>query len=204
MSDNLCQQMQGDRRMPNLSEFKTGLDDYLTDPRARPFVCTGSPMECRSFIVGINAATPLEPFSCYWSDETGFNRKKFEADYKKVKSRRGNRPVIEAIAAYIKPCLETNLYAIPTKKAKDLTEDDRRHPVICYLFRAIRPELVFVHSKAAIRFFEEETGCRSFTSEVTRTRWQEHDFWLFGRPGVLWTLGSHAPALGAKLAMNLD
>jgi len=111
--------------MSDLREFKAGLDARVADPYVRPFVCTGSPLDCRSFIVGINAATRLNTFSSYWSNIDGLCRKKFEADYDKVRSRRGNRPVIEAIAGKIGPCLETNLYAIPTKKAKQLTNDDR-------------------------------------------------------------------------------
>jgi hypothetical protein len=195
--------------MSDLRAFKAGLEACLSaDPSARPFVCTGSPLECRSFIVGFNAATRLRnPFSSYWSDSTGFDRQKFDADYREMRPRtsRGNRPRIEALAKEIGPCLETNLYAIPSRRAGQLTKDNRRNPIICYLFRAIRPELVFVHSNEPIRFFEEKTGCSGFTFEVKRARWQGHDFWLFGRPGPLYTLRiEDAAACGAKLAKHLD
>jgi hypothetical protein len=102
--------------MSDLREFRIGLNAYLTDCHARPFVCTGSPLECRSFVVGLNAATRLDTFSAYWSDSTGFCREKFKTDHGQERSGRGNRPRIEAIAEKIEPCLETNLFAIPTKK----------------------------------------------------------------------------------------
>ena len=91
--------------MSDLREFKAGLNPYLeVDCCARPFVCTGSPLECRSFVVGLNVATRLRnPFSSYWSDDTGFDRKRFEDDHREERSRRGNRPRIEAIAKEIAP-----------------------------------------------------------------------------------------------------
>jgi hypothetical protein len=131
--------------MSDLRGFKGGLDAYLTHPHARPFVCTGSPLKCRSFIVGLNAATQLKgTFSDYWSESTGFDRDRFNNDYCMERSLRGNRLRIEAIAKEIEPCLQTNLYATPSRKARQLT--DRREPIISYLFKTIRPELVFVHS----------------------------------------------------------
>lgn len=193
----------------DLREFRIGLDACLAaDAHARPFVCTGSPLKCRSFIVGFNAATRLsDPFLSYWSDSTGFDRQKFDIDYCKLRSRTstGNRPRIDAIAKSIGPCLETNLYAIPSRKAKQLTKDYRRNPIICYLFRAIRPELVFVHSNKPISFFEKRTRCTGFTFEVKRASWQGHDFWLYGLRGPLYTLGiEDAAACGQRLAKHLN
>jgi hypothetical protein len=95
-------------------------------------------------------------------------------------------------------------YAIPSRKAKQLTKADRQNPVICYLFRTIRPELVFAHSNEPIRFFEKSTGCNGFMSEAKLVRWQGHDFWLFGRPHALYTLHiEDAAVCGAKLAKHL-
>jgi hypothetical protein len=191
-----------------LQEFRAGLEAYLAADRcARPFVCTGSPLDCRSFIVGLNAATRLSnPFLSYCSDSTGFDRHKFNRDYREVRSQAstGNPPRIEAIAKAIAPCLETNLFAIPTRSAKQLTKDDRQNPIICFLFRAIRPELVVAHSNEPIHFFAERTGCAGFTSEVKRARWQGHEFWLFGLARALYTLRiQDAAACGAKLATHL-
>ncbi len=190
--------------MDDLRLFREGLEKYLKHSHARPFVCEGSPLKCRSFIVGLNAATCLtSSFSCYWSDKDGFDRQKFDHDYNAQRVRRGNRPRIEAIAKQMAPCLETNLYAVPTSKANELTPADRLNPVICYLFQTIRPERVFVHSNEPIEFFTRKTGCSGFTSQVKRARWQGHEFWLLGQPGPLFrTSLEQAAAQGAKLAAH--
>jgi hypothetical protein len=127
-----------------LKEFTRGLEPYVQSiPHARPFVCTGSPLDCRSFIVGRNAATRLlNPFTSYWSDQKGFDRTAFDRDYAEARSRKGDRRVIEVISNQLGDCLETNLYAVPGKKARQLTAKDRESPVIEYLFRAVRPKVV--------------------------------------------------------------
>ena len=116
-------------------------------------MCDGSPLECQSIIVGLNAATRLnKPFSSYWSDETGFLLAKFHEDYERP--RRGNRPVIGSISREIQPCLETNLYAVPSRKARHLTKADREFSALESLFLSMRPRLVLVHGNEPVRFFE--------------------------------------------------
>ena len=192
-------------RMISLAEFRSGLDSYLTGPNARPFVCDGSPLLCRSFIVGLNAATQLQkPFSTFWSNDTGFNRSAFEQDYDQARSRKGNRRVIEAISSRLGACLETNLYSVPTKKARQLTAKDRDRPIIEYLFRAIKPKLVVAHSNEPVRFFKENAACEEFTRNVQRACWQGHEFLIFGRPGPLYTMSTEdAQALGERLRQHL-
>ena len=74
-----------------LKRFREGLEPLMPSPEARPFTCTGSPLECRLFIVGLNPAPPLKQdlFGRYWSDDSSFLRKVFEADY----SQRRKAPV---------------------------------------------------------------------------------------------------------------
>ncbi len=55
-------------------------------------------------------------------------------------------------------CLETNLYSIATAKASELGERDRNPAVFEFLFDAIKPSVVYVHSNAPIRFIQEPTG----------------------------------------------
>jgi hypothetical protein len=173
-----------------LAEFRLGLEPYVQDAYARPFVCTGSPLKCRSFIVGLNAATKLpKPFKYYWSDQEGFDREAFERDYAEGRLAEGRPPKsptrlrIEAMSRQLGHCLETNIYATPTPSGSDLTAKDRQLPIIEYLFRAIRPRIVFVYSADPIRFFEGATGCHGFTEKVKRAKWQGHEFLVFGRRG---------------------
>ena len=164
--------------MADLQGFRGRLTPLLDNERSRPFVCKGSPHECRSFIVGLNAATQLpEPFFHYWSDSDGFNYDAFDRDYLRTRKKAGNRPRIERISRGLDRCLETNLYAKPTKKAAILGANDRRSPIIEFLFMEVRPELVFVHSNEPIQFFKEATGVTAGPEPIT-ARWQEHNFLL--------------------------
>ena len=58
-----------------LSKFRSELDKLLPSPISRPFLCDGSPLKCRIFIVGTNSAREVEkPFWSYWSDSYGFKK----------------------------------------------------------------------------------------------------------------------------------
>jgi hypothetical protein len=168
---------------------------------------------------GVQPRDPASPTILhYWSDEVGFNRKSFNKDYakerKKVaaqagkKIRQGNRLRIEAISCALDKCLETNLYALPTKKASYLAEDDKDWRIFEYLFRVIRPRVVSVHSVCPIKFFKAATGCRGFEDKSNsgpiqpqRAEWQGHGFYLLGRRGRLTGMsGCRAKCIGQTLA----
>ncbi len=157
----------------------------------RPFTCTSSPLSCDVFIVGLNSATTLpKPFWGYWSDETGFDRAQFEADYVGVRKKHGVRPRIERFVQGARPlaCLETNVFAAPTRKARDLRPEDRDPSIFLYLLRAVRPRAIFVHSDEPIAFFEERTGARGFCEGIpVPATLQGVDFLLLGLRGPLYT-----------------
>ncbi|MCP3053874.1 hypothetical protein [Aurantimonas marianensis] len=187
--------------MKDLRGFRERLEPLLSEKNSRPFVCKGSPLACRSFVVGLNAATELpHDFFSYWSDEDGFLYKEFSEDYDKTRKRGGNRPRIERISAGLGSCLETNLYAMPTRKAALLKAKDRKAPLIEFLFDEIHPALIFVHSGEPIKFFERMTGLRA-GPDPARAKWLDHEFILVGRSGPLYTLGlTDADQLGDRLS----
>jgi hypothetical protein len=173
----------------DLAHFRYGLSSLFTNNSMRPFLCSGSPLACRVFIVGFNPATNVgTDFWHYWSDTNGFDKISFMQDYKKVKKLRGARPRIEGFVEQFPSncCLETNICSTPTKRASDLASEDRRTAIFQYLFSCIRPELVFLHSNEPIRFFERATGCKGFDKVPKRAEWQGHTFTLFALPGPLW------------------
>lgn len=193
--------------MTNLTQIRTRLQALMDDERLRPFVCDGSPLDCRVFIVGANPATTLKHgFWHYWSDQGGFNKGAFTQDYLALRRSRGARPRIQAIVSQFPPgwCLETNICSKPTKRAADLSSRDHRTEIIRFLLEAIRPRLVFVHSNEPIRFFQTMTGCGGILETPTRVTWAGHHFLLCGRPGPLWTMRiKDAESLGVRLAAAL-
>jgi hypothetical protein len=174
----------------SLAEFRRGLERLMKRPDMRPFACTGSPLDCELFIVGLNSATTLpHPFWSYWSDETGFDRMMFEADYGGVRKKHGVRPRIERFVKGARPlaCLETHIYAAPTPKGKDLRPEDKDPSIFLYLLRAIGPRGIFVHSDEPIAFFRAHTGVTSFCEgRPVPASLEGMDFQLLGLSGPLY------------------
>lgn len=193
--------------MNRLAHIRQNLEPLITNKKMRPFVCEGSPLFCRVFVVGFNPATTVgDDFWRYWSDDCGFDRFHFIEDYKAVRKLRGARPRIEAIVEQMPSswCLETNICSTPTPRAADLAHNDRRTEIFRYLFEAIKPDLVFLHSNKPIEFFQRETGCGELGLEPTTVDWLGHCFDIIARPGPLWRMGlGDARVLGRRIAHEI-
>ena len=197
-----------------LKRFREGLEALMPSPDARPFTCTGSPLECRLFIVGLNSATQLKQdfFRRYWCDDRGFLRDVFEADYSHMRKKAGTRPRIEAFiegvgdqarveGASPVPCLETNIYAAPTKKASQLKPEDKNTDIIKYLIETIQPAGIFVHTKEPIEFFQEKSDCNNIAGDEPKlVKIFGQPTQLLGVPGPLWRRSiDFARTAGAKM-----
>lgn len=110
----------------NLAAFRAGVQARMVESTERPFVCDGSPLSARVFIVGFNPATTLPvSFWSFWSDEKGFDRSSFADAYGAVRpTKSGNRPRIEAIASAFLPgaCIETTIHCRPSASADELSK----------------------------------------------------------------------------------
>jgi hypothetical protein len=157
--------------MTLLQQFQNDLEKLIGNPTdLRPFVCEGSPLDCKIFIVGFNPATALKhSFWSFWQPEYGFQKTEWLKVYKQErrdkplslgKKRRkevsNTRRVIEWIIAEAKPmkCLETNIYAMPTEQARDLREQERVTRPFDFLLRAIRPQVMLLHGQDAVKHLE--------------------------------------------------
>lgn len=148
-----------------ISEFGAGLFESLPgkwESRSRPFVCDGSPLTCRTFIVGYNAANNLGAFRQFWSDEDGFNKLLFEKKYvdsgKSLENRAANRYWIRNISHAVGNCLETNIYSTSSENAYSLPLSARTSETFDYLFRTIKPENVFCYNQKTLKFFQKRLG----------------------------------------------
>ncbi len=142
--------------MQTLAQFRTGLSALIVSAHERPFVCSGSPLDCSVFVVGFNPATPLEsPFWSFWTDSAGFDRPRFINEYEKARPVKGVRKRLNAMVQRFPAgaVLETNICSEPTKRASDLKRGDRRTAVFLYLVTTIRPRIVFLHSNEPIKYF---------------------------------------------------
>ena len=132
----------------------------------RPFVCTGSPLECSVFIVGFNPATTItKDFWHFWRPGTGFDKAAWFEEYKRErqvlplkagKSRRNaisnTRRVIEWVIedASLVHCLETNIYSLPTAQAVDLSQKQRATAPLDFLLEKINPRVIVAHGVDAV------------------------------------------------------
>ncbi len=141
-----------------IKEFSGQLRLVVPKAGSRPLVCDGSPLQCTTFIVGLNPATQGE-FWPYWSDEEGFNKEQWFEDYKTARRAKRKttgkkspevsptRRIISKVVEGASPtrCLETNLFAMPTDSIAELSEADRSTAPIELLLRAITPKVLLFH-----------------------------------------------------------
>ena len=174
-----------------------------------------TPYECRIFIVGENPATKMEkPFIAnYWSDCTGFLYCDFYRDYDAQKERKGNRPRLEQFVdgAIPIPCLETNIYATPSRSGESLPEGERDTTLFKFLLREIQPDAIFLFAKASIEYFESRFECKLNGNRfVTVDVFGHKTYALRLRPDkkghydVLWRVGlDEVRAIGERFKTHL-
>ena len=93
---------------------------------------------------------------------------------------------------------------MPSRKARHLSNADKEHSALEYLFLSIRPRLVFAHGNEPICFFKCVTGLSEVSLDPKPARWQTHEFLLSGRGGPLYTLSHQkASVLGRDLSTYL-
>lgn len=112
--------------MNALNEFENGLLALIGQPTdLRPFVCDGSPLDCKIFIVGLNPASQMtNDFWSFWRSGVGFDKGRWFEAYKADrvarplaprKTRRqavsNSRKIIEWVISEVglARCLETNI-----------------------------------------------------------------------------------------------
>lgn len=145
--------------MTALDEFERGLRARIGSPAfVRPFVCEGSPLDCRAFIVGSNPATALElDYWSFWERGYGFHRSIW-ADASRAQRREAGKaeitPTRRMLGRIIKEaapvrCLDTNVFSTPTPAERDLGAELRRTEVFDFLLDAVRPAALLAHGKEA-------------------------------------------------------
>jgi hypothetical protein len=134
----------------------------------RPFVCDGNPYDCGAFLVGINPASRV-PFWEFWDDGVGFDKKAWSCAYMQRRKAEGRKPIsntrqrIERLVAAAKPVriLETNLYSLPTRTAREIGAKAARDTSLFeILLSEIEPQIIVLHGKEVTRHFERRFGYR--------------------------------------------
>lgn len=185
--------------MTALDQFEAKLK-HLIGERAdvRPFVCNGSPLTCKAFIIGFNPATEMAiNFWDFWRSGFGFERDAWFAEYKAERQRRplsagkqsrpavsNSRRVIEWIIQEAAPVsiLETNLFALPTERARYLEAKDKNMSPFDLLMEWIKPEVIVVHGNEAKEELRKRKICATIIEERHFSRgWSQTDARALGQ-----------------------
>lgn len=145
-----------------LREFRSQLrkiEKRLPGRTSWPFLCRGSPLTCRIFIVGTNPARQVEKqFWDFWTNSRGFRKPEFVRELEELTgglSRTRKYIEIVAAAAGINDTLETNIYPYATPRAGASTAEQKRTDIFEYLLHTIKPQIVLAHGDPAKKFFSE-------------------------------------------------
>lgn len=195
----------------NLREFRSKLqkiEKRSPIDTSRPFLCDGSPLKCRIFLVGSSPARKLEePFWDFWDDAHGFKRAKF---IKKLEDLPGGltrtRKYLEIVvdAAGPSDTLETNIYPYEKLKAMDSTAEHKRTDVFDYLLHTIRPQIILAYGSEAKKFFRnlciafEENRLNTINLDGLRIKLLPRDQLIYQ------TSYKDARQIGCTLARALD
>jgi len=150
--------------MSTIEEFEEILSGLVGRPSdLRPFVCEGSPLNCRAFIVGFNPATEMSSgFWDFWRSGYGFDKSAWFAAYlherqvRPLKPGKKRRPAVsntllqEASPVQV---LETNIYSAPTERVDDLASEQRLSEPFRFLLDSVKPDVVVAHGKDAVAYF---------------------------------------------------
>lgn len=150
-----------------LDEFERELRSLVGDPtNTRPFICEGSPLACKIFLVGFNPATALDAgFWSFWRPGYGFDKQSWFKTYlaeraaKPLKPGKSFRPAISPtrrnIQAFVDGAapvhvLETNIFAMPSETAPELALRDRQSAPFKWLVERIKPLVIVAHGSDAV------------------------------------------------------
>lgn len=145
--------------MTALDRFEGALRERIGRPAyVRPFVCDGSPLECRAFIVGSNPATALSAdYWSFWESGYGFRRAAWAEASRAERRAAGKmevtptRRMLGRIIQEAAPvrCLDTNVFSTPTPAERDLSAELRRTEVFDFVLDAVRPAALLAHGREA-------------------------------------------------------
>lgn len=140
----------------------------LADRQIRPFVCTGSPLDCEIMMVGFNPSRDMGLATFderIWSDKTGFDREQFVEYYDYVGYQQGEskwrrnhmfqQNLIDELPDY--PVLETYLYSAINSRKSALSNEYRTTAIFDWLVKVIKPKLIVTQNSDVIKYFERVT-----------------------------------------------
>ncbi|MEJ8850333.1 hypothetical protein [Variovorax rhizosphaerae] len=136
----------------DLERFEHDLARLIGRPTLlRPFTCDGDPLRCEAMVVGTNPATAMPTdWWMHWRAGSGYDIEAFERDYaawRESSGKRGTSITRErrnqiAQAAQGFRVLQTNAFAFPCGKPRDIPATHRIYFVLGFLIEATQPRII--------------------------------------------------------------
>jgi hypothetical protein len=146
------------------------------------------------FLVGLNPRTQT-PFWRYWDTEYGCSKVRWLKAYKRREGRLGRtRQYIEILFEAMAPvrCLETNLYAAWSNRLADLPADRRSTEVFDFLLHTIKPRLLLIHGRKAIRHLEKLGSCSLELNKLLDVRLLGRSTYIYPRRHLSYQLAAYS------------
>lgn len=157
----------------DLKKFRTEMhqrlsEQQLNNVKVRPFICSGSPLNCKIMMVGYNPAREvnLDVFDAdIWHDDVGFDRESFAEHYDIAsynddlqwnRNHIFQQNLIDEISNH--PVIETYLYSVITPKKTLLSPQHKHTHVFDWLYGILKPVLVITQNIDVIKYFEREAN----------------------------------------------
>lgn len=157
----------------DLKKFRTEMqrrlsEQQLDNVKVRPFICSGSPLNCKIMMVGYNPAREvnLDVFDAdIWNDDMGFDRESFAEHYDIAsynddlqwnRNHIFQQNLIDEISNH--PVIETYLYSVITAKKTLLSPQHKHTHVFDWLYSILKPVLVITQNIDVIKYFEREAN----------------------------------------------
>jgi hypothetical protein len=145
-----------------LQAFSNRLAEIIGRPSTeRPFVSDGDPAAFPVWVVGYNPATTGGDWWQYWSDECGFDKAAWRADYDAERAARGKGPSatrqrIDRISQAVPGVLETNIFGAPSTRMANMPTATTT--AFDFLVEALRPRIIVAFGVEAQRHLEGWKG----------------------------------------------
>jgi hypothetical protein len=161
-----------------LLEFETRLRNLDGSECGWPFLCEGSPFNCKIFLVGINPVADVAIWP-HWSIHTGLKRDSWLDDYrakhyKFTRTRVQLERLVKAIGSA--GALETNIYHHRSPRFKELAKHLRITTVFDFLIDELRPRVIFVHGRPAIKHLQSLIQAQLTLGEFVNARYKNASF----------------------------
>ena len=157
----------------DLKKFRTEMQQRLSEQqldnvKVRPFICSGSPLNCKIMMVGYNPAREvnLDVFDTdIWHDDIGFDRESFAEHYDIAsynddlqwnRNHIFQQNLIDEISNH--PVIETYLYSVITAKKTLLSPQHKHTHLFDWLYGILKPVLIITQNMDVIKYFEREAN----------------------------------------------